>query len=120
MNEAFWLMWKLATPVLAVVTVLLLIERRQQQRRADSLWNSIVAYRNEKHGLVAKLDKAQLEATEAKSIANILRHRDEATCPCSEVKALQDRTVYLEERNNQLTLQLFEINTPKVIKYFLC
>ncbi len=120
MEQAFWLMWKLATPVLAVVTVLLLIERRQQQRRADGLWNSIVAYRNEKHALVAKLAKAQLEATEAKSIANILRHRDEATCPCSEVKALQDRNVYLEERNNQLTLQLFEINTPKVIKYFLC
>ncbi len=113
-------MWKLATPVLAVVTVLLLIERRQQQRRADGLWNTIVAYRNEKHTLVAKLAKAQLEATEAKSIANILRHRDEATCPCSEVKASEELIAHLTERNNQLTLQLLAISVPKVIKYNLC
>ena len=120
MNEAFWLMWKLATPVLAVAVALLLFERRQQRRRAEGLWLSIEAYRNEKHALVVKLAEAQLDAAEAKAIANILRHRDEATCPCSEVKALQDRNAYLEDNNNQLTLQLFEINTPKVIKYFLC
>ena len=120
MNEAFWLMWKLATPVLAVVTLLLLFERRQQQRRAESLWRSIQAYRNEKHALVAKLAEAQLDAAEAKSIANVLRHRDEATCPCSEVKTLQDRNTYLEERNKQLTLQLLATNAHKVIKFNLC
>ena len=116
MNEAFWLMWKLATPVLAVAVVLLLIERRQQQRRADGLWQSIVAYRNEKHALVAKLAKTQLEASEAKSIANILRHRDEATCPCSEVKTMQDRNAYLEERNEQLILNALATNTREYIK----
>ena len=84
-------MWKALTPILAVTVAVLLFERRQQQRRADGLWRSIVAYRNEKHELVAKLAETQIEAAEAKSIANILRHRDEATCPCSEVKTLQDR-----------------------------
>lgn len=120
MEQAFWMMWKLATPVLAVAVVLLLIERRQQQRKAASLWRSIEAYRNEKHDLVVKLAVAQLDAAEAKSIANILRHRDEATCPCSEVKTLQDRNAYLEDRNNQLTLQLLATNAHKVIKFNLC
>ena len=93
------------TPFLAVAIVWLLFERRQQRRRAESLWRSIEAYRNEKYALAAKLATAQLEAAEAKSIANVLRHRDEATCPCSQVKALQDRNAYLEDRNNQLTLE---------------
>jgi len=113
-------MWKALTPILAVAVVLLLFERRQQQRRADGLWQSIVAYRNEKHALVTKLAEAQLDAAEAKSIANILRHRDAATCPCSEVNTLQDRNTYLEERNNQLTLQLLATNAHKVIKFNLC
>lgn len=116
MEQAFWLMWKLATPVLAVVTVLLLIERRQQQRRADSLWNSIVAYRNEKHALVAKLAEAQLDAAEAKSIANILRHRDEATCPCSEVKADREEIARLQDRNQQLIVDALASNSAKYIK----
>ena len=120
MNEAFWLMWKLATPILAVAVVLLLIERRQLERKADGLWRSIEAYRREKHDLVVKLAEAQLDAAEAQSIANILRHRDEATCPCTEVKTLQDRNTYLEERNNQLTLQLLATNAHKVIKFNLC
>ncbi len=113
-------MWKALTPILALTVVVLLFERRQQRRRADSLWRSIVAYRNEKHELVVKLAEAQVDAMDAKSVANILRHRDEATCPCSEVKALQERNAYLEDRNNQLTLRLLEINGPKVIKYYLC
>jgi len=114
------MLWKVATLILALVTVLLLFERRQQKRRAAGLWRSIEAYRSERADLVIKLAEAQVDAAEAKSIANILRHRDEATCPCSEVKTLQDRNAYLEDRNNQLTLQLFAINTPKVMKYFLC
>jgi hypothetical protein len=116
MEQAFWMIWKLATPVLAVAVALLLFERRQQRRRADGLWRSIEAYRNEKHALVVKLATAQLDAAEAKSIANILRHRDEATCPCSEVKTLQDRNAYLEERNNQMMFDALSNNTGKYIK----
>jgi G:T/U-mismatch repair DNA glycosylase len=99
-------MWKLATPVLAGAVVLLVIERRQQRRRAEGLWRSIEAYRNEQADLVCKLAEAKLDAAEAMSIANILRHRDEATCPCSEVKAAEEHITYLTERNNRLTLAL--------------
>ena len=120
MSQAFWLMWKALTPILAVTVAVLLFERRQQQRRADSLWRSIEAYRSERADLVVKLAEAQVDAAEAKSIANILRHRDEATCPCSEVKTMQDRNTYLEERNNQLILQLLATNARKVIKFNLC
>ena len=120
MNEAFWLMWKALTPILAVAVAYLLVERRQQKRRAESLWRSSEAYRRERPGLIVKLAEAQIAAAEATSIANILRQRDEATCPCSEVKALQDRNAYLEDRNNQLTLQLLATNAHKVIKFNLC
>ena len=120
MNEAFWLMWKALTPILAVAVAYLLVERRQQKRRAESLWRSSEAYRRERPGLIVKLAEAQVDAAEAKSIANILRQRDEATCPCSEVKTLQDRNAYLEDRNNQLTLQLLATNAHKVIKFNLC
>ena len=116
MNEAFWLMWKLATPVLAVAVALLLFERRQQQRRADGLWQSIVAYRNEKHDLVAKLAEAQIDAAEAKSIANILRHRDEATCPCSEVFSTREEIARLQDRNQQLIVDALASNSAKYIK----
>jgi hypothetical protein len=115
MEQAFWL-WKLATPILAVAVVWLLIERRQQRRRAESLWRSIEAYRNEKHELVVKLATAQLDAAEAQCIANILRHRDEATFPCSAVKAADERIAYLTERNEQLILNALATNTREYIK----
>jgi hypothetical protein len=110
------MIWKLATPILAVAVVWLLLERRQQRRRAEGLWRSIEAYRNEKRALVVKLATAQLDAAEAQCITNILRHRDEATCPCSEVKTLQDRNTYLEERNNQMMFDALSNNTGKYIK----
>ncbi len=109
-------MWKALTPILALTVVVLLFERRQQQRRAASLWRSIEAYRNEKHELVVKLATAQREAAEAKSIANILRHRDEATCPCSQVKAANERMAYLEDRNQQLIFDALSNNAAKYIK----
>jgi len=116
MEQAFWMLWKLATPLLAVAVVLLLIERRQQQRRADGLWSSIVAYRHEKHELVTKLAEAQIDAAEAKGLASVLRHRDEATCPCSAVTAADERIAYLTERNEQLILNALATNTREYIK----
>ncbi len=116
MEHAFWLMWKTLPPVLVLLVLVFAVLYRQQQRRADSLWRSILAYRREKNELAVKLAVAQLDAAEAKSLANILRHRDEATCPCSEVKALQERNDYLTERNTVLTLLALEVNAPKYIK----
>ena len=109
-------MWKALTPILAVTIAVLMFERRQQQHKAASLWRSIEAYRRERAELVTKLAEAQVDAAEAKSIANILRHRDEATCPCSEVKTLQDRNAYLEDRNNQLMFDAISSNAGKFIK----
>lgn len=120
MEQTFWLMWKTLPPVLVLLLMVFAFKYHQQQRRAEGLWRSIEAYRREKHELVVELAEAQLDAAEAQSIANILRHRDEATCPCTEVKTLQDRNTYLEERNNQLTLQLLATNAHKVIKFNLC
>jgi len=120
MTEAFWLMWKLATPILAVAVVWLLIERRTRHDSVDELELAIVEYRRKNAELVEKLAEAQVDAAAANSIANVLRHRDEATCPCSEVQVLQDRNAYLEDRNNQLTLRLLEISAPKIIKFYLC
>lgn len=116
MEHAFWLMWKTLPPVLVLLVLVFAVLYRQQQRRADSLWRSILAYRNEKHELVAKLAEAQVDAMDAKSVANILRHRDEATCPCSEVKAAEERIVYLTERNNELMFDALSNNAGKYIK----
>ena len=107
-------MWKALTPILAVAVAYLLVERRQQKRRAESLWRSSEAYRRERPGLIVKLAEAQVDAAEAKSIANILRHRDEATCPCSEVKADRERIAYLTERNSILTLYCLD-NSAKLM-----
>ena len=120
MNETFWIAWKASVPILAIIIVGLLVDRYQEDRRADSLEQELANANQRRADLVRKLAEAQIDAAEAQSIANILRHRDEATCPCSKVKVLQDRNTYLEDRNNQLTLRLLEINAPKVIKYFLC
>ena len=109
MEQTFWLMWKTLPPVLVLLVLVFAVKYQNQKSRADSLWRSIVAYRREKHELVAKLAEAQ-------SIANILRHRDEATCPCSEVKTLQDRNAYLEDRNNQLMFDAISSNAGKFIK----
>jgi len=114
------LLLKLITSLLAVAVTVLLLERRRRFDAVDELELAVVEYRRKNAELVAKLAEAQIDAAEAKSTANILRHRDEATCPCSEVKTLQDRNAYLEEHNNQLTLQLLATNAPKVIKYYLC
>jgi hypothetical protein len=101
MEEAFWMIWKLATPILAVAVVWLLLERHTRYDAVDELELAVVEYRRHNADLVRKLAEAQLDAAEAQSIANILRHRDAATCPCSEVKTLQDRNTYLEERTGK-------------------
>ncbi len=114
MEHAFWLMWKTLPPILVLFVLVFAVLYRQQQRRADSLWRSILAYRREQNELVVKLAKAQLDAAEAQSIANILRHRDEATCPCSAVKAADERIAYLTERNSILTLYCLD-NSAKLM-----
>lgn len=116
MEETFWIIWKTLPPVLVLLLVVFAVKYHQQGRRADSLWRSIQAYRREKHELVAKLAEAQLDAAEAQSIANILRHRDAATCPCSAVKDADERIAYLTERNNKLTFDALSNNVGKYIK----
>ena len=115
-------MWKLATPVLAVVTVLLLIERRQQQRRADSLWNTIVAYRNEKHALVAKLAKAHAEVKSLKDKAETTEAvfesmRSQSYWASRVMTEDRQRIAYLTERNEQLTLNAL-VDGVKFIKRY--
>lgn len=116
MSDTFWLLWKALVPILAIVIVGLLFDRREEQRRADGLEQELANLNQKRANLVIKLADAQIEAAEAKSLANILRHRDEATCPCSEVKALQDRNAYLEDHNNQLTFDALSNNVGKYIK----
>ena len=116
MEEAFWIMWKALVPVLAIIIVALLSARREKQRRADSLEQELANSNQKRSNLVRKLAEAQIQANEAQALANILRHRDEATCPCSAVKALQDRNTYLEDRNNQLVFDALNNNAGKYIK----
>ena len=111
MEQTFWLMWKTLPPVLVLLVLVFAVKYQNQKSRADSLWRSIVAYRREKHELVAKLAEAQ-------SIANILRHRDEATCPCSEVKAAREEIARLREHNQQLTLNAL-VDGVKYIKRYV-
>ena len=120
MEQAFWLMWKALTPILAVTVVVLLFERRQQRRRADGLWQSIVAYRNEKYALAAKLATAQLEvrslrdkADTTESVLTSMRtllHSDSI-----ERAKTRQRIAYLTERNEQLTLNAL-VDGVKFIK----
>ncbi len=115
MEQAFWTLWKLATPVLAVAVVLLLIERRQQERRADGLEQELANSNQKRANLVRKLAEAQIQANEAQALANILRHRDAATCPCSEVKAGREEIARLRDRNEELTLSAL-VDGVKYIK----
>jgi len=116
MNDTFWLLWKAMTPILAIILALLLVDRRLVQRRADGLEQDLANANQKRADLVRKLAEAEIDAAEANSRAAILRHRDEATCPCSQVKALQDRNAYLEGRNNELVFDALSNNAGKFIK----
>lgn len=116
MEDTFWNLWKASVPVLAIIIVGLLIERRWLHRDVEGLEQELANMNQRRADLVVKLADAQLDAAEAKSLANILRHRNEATCPCSQVKALQDRNTYLEDRNNQLMFDAISNNAGKYIK----
>jgi hypothetical protein len=96
MNDTFWIAWKAAVPVLAIVVVALLIERRWLHRDADQV-------------------EIELGA-QCSHVSRIPRHRDEATCPCSEVKSAQDRIAYLTERNQQLVFDALLNNVGRYIK----
>lgn len=116
MNETFWSLWKASVPILAIIIVGLLVDRYQEERRAEKLEQELANANQRRADLVRKLAIAQIDAAEANSRANILRHRDEATCPCSEVKTLQERNTYLEDRNNQLVFDAISSNAGKYIK----
>ncbi len=116
MSDIFWLLWKALVPILAIFIVGLLFDRREEQRRADGLEQELANLNQKRADLVRKLADAQIEAITAKSLANILRHRNEVTCPCSQVKALQERNTYLEDRNNEMTFDALSNNVGKYIK----
>ena len=115
-EEAFWTLWKASVPILAIIIVALLYDSYEERRRADDLERELADSNQRRADLVRKLAEAQIQASEAQALANILRHRDEATCPCSEVKALQERNTYLEDRNNQLVFDAISSNAGKYIK----
>lgn len=116
MSDTFWSLWKAAVPVLAIIIAGLLVDRYQEDRRADKLEQELANANQKRADLVRKLAIAQIDAAEANSRANILRHRDEATCPCSAVKTADERIAYLTERNNQLVFDALSSNAGKYIK----
>lgn len=116
MNEAFWLMWKTTPPILVLIVLVFAVKYHDLRRQIAGLEQKLADSKERGDYLVRRLALAQIDAAEAKSLANILRQRDEATCPCSEVKADRERIAYLTERNNQLMFDALSNNAGKYIK----
>lgn len=123
MNETFWIAWKASVPVLAIVIVGLLIERRWLRRTADQMEENVRQQCSQvgrllKANVELQFDNSRLlaELTDAKGLADVLRSREQATCPCSQVKAANERMAYLEERNQKLIFDALSNNAAKYIK----
>lgn len=116
MNDTFWILWKASVPILGIIIVALLYDSHEERRRADALEQELANANQKRAELLRNLAEAEIDAAEANSRAAILRHRDEATCPCSEVKTLQERNAYLENRNNELVFDALSNNAGKFIK----
>jgi septal ring factor EnvC (AmiA/AmiB activator) len=109
MNEAFWLMWKLATPILAVAAVLLFVERRNLRQRISILEADVEDAQRKRRVLQTQLVALNRDA---------MSMHDHGVALHAQVEGLRERVAHLKQHNDQLTFDAL-VNSRGLYKFFV-